>query len=533
MRNRIADWFRRRGLSPVVTSVYVVLVLIFLVAMGEFYIPGKGFSYLIAFGGRQERISKVRRLDFHVQRSSDGYDAQYYVQIAMDPSLTNRELRQAVDGISYRGRRILFPAIAWALGLGEPELILQVFALENVLAWMLLALLLLHWFPPRSWDDLIRWGGVLYSFGLTVSCSHALIDGPSLLFIAFGVFLLDKGRPWLSTIVLALGGLGKETNALAAAGLLPSNLRDARGWVRAAVQGVLVGLPLALWVVYLAAQFGHPMDPGFRNFAVPLAGYVGKWREVVRSFDEVTPANFGPVWSLLALVALTAQFVFLVLRPRWSQAWWRIGFSFAILMIFLGEAVWEGYPGAASRVLLPMQLAFNVLVPRGTAGWRSLLIIGNLTVLAAPTALEAPQGEGYVLRGEHAALVSGSGASVKVTLGTGWYSAERSGSEYWVWTSGPGNMDILNPHDHPLTVRLRFGISAIGSRTVGVKLNGGEIWRTTVPESSVISARLNGLELKPGANRFEFFTDEAAGAVEGDPRPLAFCVHDLRIDAVR
>jgi len=101
---------------------------------------------------------------------------------------------------------------------------------------------------------------------------------------------------------------------------------------------------------------------------------------VFDTLPDLSAANAGPLWSLCMLVALTVQFLYLVLRPQWTQAWWRIGITYAVLLIFLGDAVWEGYPGAASRVLLPMQLAFNILVPAGRAWWL-VLVLGNLTLL--------------------------------------------------------------------------------------------------------------------------------------------------------
>jgi len=53
---------------------------------------------------------------------------------------------------------------------------------------------------------------------------------PSLLLIAFGVYLLDKGRPWWSTAAFALSGLGKETNLLGSAALLPKLADGGRAW---------------------------------------------------------------------------------------------------------------------------------------------------------------------------------------------------------------------------------------------------------------------------------------------------------------
>ncbi|MBI3874375.1 MAG: hypothetical protein HY300_00065 [Verrucomicrobia bacterium] len=112
---KMQEWFGRRGYPLGVVAAYAGLLALFVVTLAQFYIPGKGFTYLIAFGANQEggRLSKVRKLDYYMARGSDGYDAQYYAQIAMDPSLQNRELRRAVDSLPYRARRILFSATAY------------------------------------------------------------------------------------------------------------------------------------------------------------------------------------------------------------------------------------------------------------------------------------------------------------------------------------------------------------------------------------------------------------------------------------
>jgi hypothetical protein len=315
---QVRDWFARRGLAPAVSLAYAGAVVVFLGLVFQFYIPGKGFTYLIAFGATQEdsRLSKLRRIDYHVERGSNGYDAQYYAQIAMDPSLRNKQLRHAVDSLPYRARRILLPAIAYVAGLGRPSAILQAYALANVVSWLLLAVVLLHWFPPRSWDNFMRWAGVMFSFGLCVSFRNALVDGPSLLLIASGLCLLERGRPGWSAAVLALGGLGKETNLMAAAGFLPASLRPTRAWAVAVLRGVLVAAPLALWLIYIALTVGPAGDLGARNFDLPFASYLRKWGEITTGWNDLSVANAGPLWSLFLLVALTVQFLYLVLRPR-------------------------------------------------------------------------------------------------------------------------------------------------------------------------------------------------------------------------
>ncbi|HKB58399.1 MAG TPA: hypothetical protein VKC51_12510 [Lacunisphaera sp.] len=532
MRGRIQDYLRSHNINPGVALGYAALVVLFVWTLAQFYIPGKGLSYLIAFGAKQEnaRLSKVRKLDYFVARASDGYDAQYYVQVAMDPSLQNRELRQAVDSLPYRARRILFSATAYVLGFGRPGWILQAFALQNVLCWFLLAGLLLHWFPPRSWDNFLRWTGIVFSFGVCVSCRNALFDGPSLLLIAWGVYLLEKGRPWGATAVLALSGLGKETNLLGSAALLPKTADGGRAWGLAMARGLLTALPLALWILYIALAVGGKMDDlGARNFDLPFVAYLRKWQEIGDGWADVSVVNAGPLWSLLMLVALTVQFLFLMLRPQWDKAWWRIGLSFALLMIFLGDAVWEGYPGAASRVLLPMQLAFNILVPAGRAWWL-VLVLGNLTLLAAPATLESPTGEGYVIKGRDELVYGRAGQKVTIDFSDTWYPVERHNNDYWCWSAGEAVLTLHNPHPAPLRVRLRFSLNVNERRRVRLSINGADAWATELGSSGAVNVVLGEVVLQPGDSAMEFSTDTPPSRIGTDPRPLAFRVQNLRID---
>jgi hypothetical protein len=522
---------RSRGWSPGVVLAYGALAGLFAWALVQFYIPGKGFSFLIAFGGHleEQRLTEVRQLNYYVQRSSDGYDAQYYVQIAMDPSLRNPELQAAVDSLPYRARRILFSATAFVFGLGQPEWILQAYALQNPLAWLLLAGVLLHWFPPRDWDAFLRWAGVLFSFGMCVSVRHALVDGPALLLLAVGVLLVERGRSGLATAAFALGGLGKETSLLGAAALAPGRVTDRAAWPRAVVRGLLVALPLALWLVYLARVIGPVADPGARNFDWPLFAYGRKWAEVVAALPEMTWPNFGPLLSLGMLVALTVQALLLVLRPRWTEAWWRIGITYAVLMVFLGDAVWEGYPGAASRVLLPLQLAFNVLAPRGGA-WLPVLLLGNLTLLSAPVVLQTPVGDGFRLEGARELVHAPRGGKVDITFDDGWHDPERDQNSFWRWSEGEAAATVHNPHDRPVRFRARFLLTAVDRRQVTVQLNGAPLWNGEVTAENSVALTLNNLVLQPGDNRLRFGSDRPAVPVAGDPRALAVCVPNLRLD---
>lgn len=528
---------QNKGIKPLVLLAYVLGVGLFIAAFARYYIPEKGFSYLISFGGKQAHrtVDELKNLDFYVQADSEGYDAQYYVQIAMHPDLREPRLKEAVDSLPYRARRILICWASYVMGFGQPEGVMAAYVLQNALCWFLLAGLLLRWFPPTSWSNLLRWSGVLFSFGMCVSVRNSLVDGPSLLLIAIGVMLYEKGKPWWSTAVFAISGLGKETNMLGAAALAPwKDIKKVWRWPMLLLRGVLVALPLALWLIYIDRVVGPAADMGVRNFDWPLMGYARKWQEVGN--ELVNPDSWAmgifycrPLWSVFMLVALTTQFLFLVFRPAIKQPWWRIGISFAVLMLVLGDAVWEGYPGAGSRVLLPMQLVFNVLVPRGRA-WLPVLILGNLTLLGAPSALQPPEGDGYQLNGTVSVMSSLEGGRFRVVYGEEWHEPERHQERYWRWCRASSEVAFHNPHPFALEAEMNFILSSLEPK--GITLSDGEnneLWSGQIKDG-VTRVHLEKIVLQPGSNVIYFKTDDQVIHANKDPRRLSYCLKDWVID---
>ena len=249
------DWYR---------FACLIAVGFFLWAAAQCYVPGKGFTSLIYFGGDpgMHRIRELASVGYYVDKDTKGYDGQYYAQIAVKPLLKSRDLRAAVDNLPYRARRILFCWTAYVLGLGQPWLVLQVYALQNFVCWLLLAWLLTRWFPATSLNNVVRWAGTLFAWGMTMSVRQALMDGPSLLFIAIGVMLAEKGRRWASACVLGAAGLGRETNLLATLIHVPGRDWRPRELLRAAGRGLVMVGPLALWTGYLWLAFGQPSNAG-------------------------------------------------------------------------------------------------------------------------------------------------------------------------------------------------------------------------------------------------------------------------------
>ena len=368
-------------------ALALALCALFLASVARFYHPGLGFSSLLIIpAGHEDEIPALQRIPHYEYPPGTAYDGALYVQLAMEPLLRDPAIDRALDAPAYRARRILFCWTAYAFGLGKPAWILQVFALQNVACWLLLAWLITWWFPLRDARFFALWVGTMFSHGLLMSARMSLLDGPSLLLIACAVLAAERGRRWVSAAVLGIAGLGRETNLLGATALPWP--RGWRGWLKTAAAGVLIALPLVVWQDYIWSIYrGTSSSAGVDQLTMPLAAYVRKWDFTVdqlRAQGLFSPAGY----TILAVIALTTQIVWLAVTRAWNESWWRLALAFGLLILTAHWVVWEGYPGAVTRVALPLKLGFNVLLarypPRFFWAW---LVAGNLDLVAGHQSL--------------------------------------------------------------------------------------------------------------------------------------------------
>ena len=364
---------------------------VFLWSVSQYYDRRTGFTSLILFGESfQPRVlATVKNLPLHIQPGG-GYDGQFYAQIATDPLLRDPAIDRALDLAPQRGRRILFSWTAYVAGLGDPGRIVNAFAIQNVVCWLGLSVLLLWWFPPVNGRYVMLWLASMFAGGLLWSVRMSLLDGPSLLLIALGMFALERGRRWVSALVFGISGLGRETNLLAAAAQLEIRSMTWRSLARQILQLAVIALPVWVWFDYLYSIYRNTMYTTGRVLSAPLSWFWWRWKAVL---PDVLAEGWSSDsrFSLLILVSISVQAAFLIARPQWKDPWWRLGCAYLILMAFFGRPLWEGEPGAL-RVVVPLGLAFNVLLARvvsATWFW-ALLIGGNLSVLYGLHLLRVP-----------------------------------------------------------------------------------------------------------------------------------------------
>ncbi|MBC7368020.1 MAG: hypothetical protein H7343_14605 [Undibacterium sp.] len=509
---------------------YGAIAVVFLGLVARFHLQGTGFTSLLSIGSRldEKAVPRLQAVPHYAYEDSWGYDGTYYVQLALHPLLDHPEqLSRSIDNVAYRARRILPSWAAWVLGLGRDEWIVQVFALLNVGVWFALGWVLLQWLPPVSWGNLLRWGGVMFSHGMCMSVRNSLADAPGLLLVALAVRAVERG--WKPGAVVALGAalLTKETSLLAASALMPARGSGWRGWARAGALGALAVVPFAAWLGYVRWRAGANHDAGLGNFAWPLAGLAEKMGVVLGELMALG-ARSEVVGSMLVVIALVTQAAFLLLRPEPGKPWWRIGAGFAGLMLCVAQPVWEGYPGAATRVLLPMMLAFNLLVPRGRR-WLVVLVLGNLSAIVGVNEFNAPPHESFVLTGESALR-----AQLKLERGAGWYVAEGDGRRQWRWSRGPGVLKLTNRGTEPVAVRVSGEVAAVKDGRVTLRAGGQEVWTGAVDGYRNAFRSAEFVLSAKGETVLKFSLD-APGVrfVNGDDRVLAFAVYDVDIAVAR
>lgn len=373
----------------------MAVVVGFLLTVASYYDRSTGLTIFLGLPatGHSYELAEVQAVPHAHDPVDGGYDAQFYAQMAVDPLLRDPHIDRAMDKPAYRAHRILLSWSAWALGGGNASVSLQVYAIQNVIAWLLLAWLLLKWLPPADARTFVLWAGILLTHGLLTSVRNALTDGPSVLLTASAVLAMERGRPWIAAVVTGLSGLARETNIFAGAMFVGRLTRHPRSWLTAAGGLLLCIVPLVLWLDYLRSIYGAAAFAGGDHITTPLAGWTWKIQSVWTHFNT-NGFTFKTTANVAVLIALAAQGGALIwCSVQWwkqrvgSPAWLLVAWPFLLLTLTAHRVVWDGTPGAITRVILPLTVGVNILLARHPRAPWWLIIAANLGVVAGIMAL--------------------------------------------------------------------------------------------------------------------------------------------------
>ena len=311
-----------------------------------------------------------------------GFDGQFYVQIALDPTLRRANLPDAMDSLSYRGQRILLPALAWLLGAGRPSAIVVIYAVLNLGFFYLLLAVLARRLPTATLRGLFVLYAILLTTGSLVSVEYAMTDlpGATLAMIGLGLAEIPAG------VLLGLALLTKPTYGLFLLGRVLPLPAGRDGWRRRILLFLLALAPLVVWEDYLLHfGIGQVVDP--TQFTLPFVAWGQLAVTNAHALLGLPPAtNWVARWDAFfqfaALISSTVQAGFLAFRPRLRSPVWLVGAAFAVLMFCLPEKTIidaEGY----TRTVLPLAIAFNLLLldVRSPRRFLALLVVGNFGLM--------------------------------------------------------------------------------------------------------------------------------------------------------
>jgi hypothetical protein len=360
---------------------------VFLGSVARFYHPGTGFTALIGFpAGHDHEAPAMRDVPHFEYPAWASYDGQFYAQRALDPLCRDSRVDRAMDLAPFRARRILFSWTAYALGLGRPAWIIHVYAIQNVVCWLLLAWLLARWIPPGSARGLALWTACMFSHGALWSVRFALLDVPSLVLTACAVRAVERGRPLLSASIVGLAGLARETNLLVVAA--QPFARDRRAWMRLVAAIAIAALPLLLWADYLRSIYRSTIFAGTDPFMAPGVALIASWSQTL-SAVRIRGVFSGDGLALALLSSLVVQAVYVLVRREYAAAWWRVAVPYVVLMLLLDRVLADPHTGAITRVMLPLTVGFNVLLFsefRSSRFW-PWFVTGNLHLLSTLTVM--------------------------------------------------------------------------------------------------------------------------------------------------
>ena len=280
-----------------------------------------------------------------------GYDGQMYHLIAHDPFM-RRGAVAAMDDPPLRYRRILVPALAWALALGRDSAVhFTYFAV--VLGFIFLGV---YWLA-RALEIQGRhpaWG-LMFALmpGVLVSMDRMTVD-VGLAALTAGFVLYSESR-WKLLLILTCAGLTRETGFLLTFGygafLLSRRRFGDLIWAAA------TAVPAMIWYMYVRSQT-PPEPPANMSTLIPLGGWI----------ERVVHPVVYPLPHLQALAAVELDYVALAgvalmlghaVWLAWNRHWNARAaavYVFAAAIVFIGSrSVWEDAFGYG-RVITPFMI---------------------------------------------------------------------------------------------------------------------------------------------------------------------------------
>lgn len=391
MKKLIGGWWELKPFGVAVVSGLLALLVWALLVFGKF---GGNPTGLARIGEQFAVNPHYGREDLLVLPGKQGNDGQQFLVLAADPLQLDPATAKAVDNPVYRGKRILFPLMAWMSGLGQPTWIRWTLGFLNVIAMALAAGLAAQWAQLEQRPP--RWGFAVLALPgpwITLTLSTADLLATTLLLAAAVAW--RQGQLGRLSVALTAALLTRETALLAWGSTALSALLERR--LRWLLPLALVPVPLLLLTVSLQERFSATRDGllASLHFGPPGLGLMGKlgqlfgaWRLPVhvpsgleRGFDALcllfwvcslavlaasTLRGWGGRWlrftsALYLLPAVCTSTQILARFPDYTRVWMDVS-SLALLALLSSRSRWlPWWLGGAALLSSGYGLGFALL----------------------------------------------------------------------------------------------------------------------------------------------------------------------------
>jgi hypothetical protein len=253
-------------------AAFMALIVWFALVFGKFDGNPSGLARIGEGFPVNPHLSPEQLLVLPDKRGNDG---QQFLVLATDPLQLDPVTAQAVDNPIYRGKRLLYPLLAWATGLGQPQVIIWTLGLLNVGCIAGAAGLVAQWAQLEQRNP--RWGLAVLAlpgYWITLTLSTADLLATTLLLAAAVAW--RRRRLGLVAGSLIAAALTRETALLAWAATGLTTLWERR-W-RWLLPLALVPVPLLALTASLKSRFAVTGDGllATLHFGPPGLGMVHK-----------------------------------------------------------------------------------------------------------------------------------------------------------------------------------------------------------------------------------------------------------------
>lgn len=306
----------------------------------------------------------LKQENLYIFQNSEGYDGQVYHLIAHDPWMTKGSV-QAIAGASFRYQRILVPALAWMLALGNDSWIHGTY-FAVILGFVFLGVCWTAMFAARMGRS-VWWGLAFVAIPATIVSLDRMTADIALaaLTAGFAYYALDlpgsdryRGSMAKLLAILTCAVLTRET-ALPIIGAYAIFLVTRRYYAYS-VMAAATALPAAAWYVYLS-RLERSSAPDYIDW-IPFAGFAERIAHpslyALSAFkNDVTQVlDYASLAGVAIALIIAAR---LALRKRWDARACAI-YALALAIVFLrSRSVWEEVY-AFGRVFSPFLLLITL-----------------------------------------------------------------------------------------------------------------------------------------------------------------------------